>query len=155
MEVKKAVAEFVTERISLPIQLSVKDWKTFEKMYRPTEDPCGYHEGKMTNIVISTEDVTFRHPDMGELKVKLGVGWRDELLPHCSTLYRWREKASVFIHVDFEREDEVQLRCTSRVETFHDERDEKILDAKIEIKWLQNEGGRWSGVGEVKDVAHS
>ena len=106
MEVKKAprvFAELVNpERMSLPIQLSIKDWKTFEKFCRPKENSCGYHGRKMTNIVVSTEDVTFRHPDFGELKVKLGVGWSDE--PGHNKTYRWREKASVFIHVEFERD---------------------------------------------------
>ena len=74
----KIKAEFVNlRRISLPVELEIKDWKAFERIYRPKGTPEEAKKLPTDNIAVRTdeEETMFEIPEIGYLNVKLGVGW--------------------------------------------------------------------------------
>ena len=62
----KVKADFVSlKRVSLPIELIIKDWKAFERIYRPKGTPEEAKKLPKDNIAVSTEEeeALFQIPD--------------------------------------------------------------------------------------------
>ena len=134
LKLEKVKAEFVNlRRISLPIELEIKDWKAFERIYRPKGTPEEAKKLPTDNIAVRTdeEEALFEIPEIGYLTVKLGIGWSQ------TTPWRgppeWRDEASVFLGVDlvFDVSDgsHFEAGCSSKVKGFDDEQDENIFPA--------------------------